>query len=65
MSKQEVGADMALVIVSMRSVLWEGEPAWDGAKDLLSRDVPATQPEEDGGEGRKERQRGKGSEHKR
>lgn len=36
-----------------------------GAKDLLSPNVPATKTEEDGGEGRRERQGGKGSEQRR
>lgn len=62
LSEQEVAANTALIIVSTPSTLLKGEPVWDGAKDLLSLDVPATQPEEDGGEGRKERPRGKRSE---
>lgn len=45
----------------MYSIFWEGEPTCDGAKDLLSADVPAAQPEEDGGEARRERRRGNGS----
>lgn len=65
-SEWGVRADTVLIIVSERSVQWKREePVWDGAKDLLSPDVPATQPEEDGGEERGERQRGKGSKHKR
>lgn len=44
------------ITVGMHFIFCKGEPTRDGAKDLLSADMPATRSEGDGGEGEKDRE---------